>query len=368
MKRIVTLFFAAVLLVCCTKQKQTPELVQEGQPYVIEGQLTGLPGKGIMEVHNAWDGWTPLESGINRWLVLNQAKVKRGHFRIEGKIQEPTHVYLYYTYIKGLHVGTLQIRDFFLEPGTITVTGDAQDDMAQGVLGTPLNDAKAVLRQQLAEFPDKKVELLTDAVMRGDALALYIMEHDGIRELPKQQLLQGMDALSSPLQQMDLARRLRQDIEQYALVAPAKDGSDENPPYIDILLPEPDGTPLSLKSVIETPGTRYVLLDFWATWCDPCVEEIPNLVSAYREFHPKGFDIYSVSIDSNWDRWRNYVRDSEMAWHHVCDGKGNNTQAWQDYGAHQGIPLTILIDASTGRIIARNLRGDDLRESLDSLL
>ena len=52
----------------------------------------------------------------------------------------------------------------------------------------------------------------------------------------------------------------------------------------------------------------------------------------------------------------------------TCDGKGNNTQAWQDYGAHQGIPLTILIDASTGRIIARNLRGDGLRECLDSLL
>ena len=367
MKRIVILLFAVVLLVCCTKQEQAPEFVQEGQPYVIEGQLTGLPGKGIMEVHNAWDGWTPLESGINRWQVLNQAKVKRGHFRIEGKIQEPTYVYLYYTYIKGLHVGTLQIRDFFLEPGTITVTGDAGDDTS-GASGTPLNDAKAVLKKQLEEFPDRKVELLTDAAMRGDALALYTMEHDGIRTLPKQQLLQGMDALSSPLKQMDQARRLRQDIEQYDLTAPAKDGSAENPPYIDINLPEPDGTPLSLKSVLETPGTRYVLLDFWATWCDPCVEEIPNLVSAYREFHPKGFDIYSVSIDTNMDRWRNYVRNAEMAWHHVCDGNGNNTQAWQDYGAHQGIPLTILIDASTGRIIARNLRGDGLRECLDDLL
>ncbi len=318
MKRIV-LLFAALMTVCCSKQEQTPEFVQEGQPYVIEGQLTGLPGKGVMEVHNAWDGWTPLESGVNRWQVLNQAKVKRGHFRIEGKIQEPTYVFLYYTYIKGLHVGTLQIRDFFLEPGTITVTGDAGDDMS-GASGTPLNDAKAVLKKP------------------------------------------------SPLKQMDQARRLRQDIEQYDLTAPAKDGSGENPPYIDINLPEPDGTPLSLKSVLETPGTRYVLLDFWATWCDPCVEEIPNLVSAYREFHPKGFDIYSVSIDTNMDRWRNYVRNAEMAWHHVCDGNGNNTQAWQDYGAHQGIPLTILIDASTGRIIARNLRGEGLREFLDDLL
>ncbi|MCR5709702.1 MAG: AhpC/TSA family protein [Bacteroidales bacterium] len=367
MKRIV-LLLAAVLLVCCSKQEKAPERVQEGQPYVIEGQLTGLPGKGIMEVHNAWDGWTPLESGLNRWEILNEAKVKRGHFRIEGKIQEPTYVYLYYTYIKGLHMGTLQIRDFFLEPGTITVTGDADGDMAEGASGTPLNDAKAVLKKQLQEFPDREEELLTDAAMRGDAMALYTMEHFGIRTLPKQQLLQGMDALSGPLKQMDLARRLRQDIEQYELTAPAKDGSGENPLYIDINLPDPDGTPISLKSVIETPGTRYVLLDFWATWCDPCIEEIPNLVSVYREFHPKGFDILSISIDTNLDRWRDHVRNSEMAWHHVCDGKGNNTQAWQDYGAHQGIPLTVLIEASTGRIVARNLRGDGLRDCLSSLL
>lgn len=366
MKRIV-LLFAAFVMVCCTRQEQAPEMVQEGQPYVIEGQLTGLPGIGIMEVHNAWDGWTRLESGLNRWQILNKAKVKRGHFRIEGKIQEPTYVYLYYTYIKGLHVGTLQIRDFFLEPGTITVSGDAEDDM-EGASGTPLNDARAVLKKQLKEFPDRKVDLLTEAVMRGDALALYEIEHNGLNLLPERQLLKGLDALSVPLQQMDQARQLRQDIERYDKISPAKDGSGENPPYIDINLPDPDGAPLSLKSVIETPGIRYVLLDFWATWCGPCVEEIPNLVSVYHEFHHKGFDIYSVSIDSNLDRWRNYVRDSEMPWHHVCDGNANNTQAWQDYGAHQGIPLTILIDASTGRIIARDIRGDALRECLSSML
>ena len=69
MKRIV-LLFAAFVMVCCTRQEQAPEMVQEGQPYVIEGQLTGMPGIGIMEVHNAWDGWTRLESGLNRWQTL----------------------------------------------------------------------------------------------------------------------------------------------------------------------------------------------------------------------------------------------------------------------------------------------------------
>ncbi len=367
MKRIVLLFAACLLLVCCSKQETVPPQEQEGEPYVIEGQLTGLPGKGVMEVHNAWDGWTPLESGVNRWQILNHAKVKKGHFRIEGRIQEPTYVYLYYTYMKGLHVGEIQIRDFFLEPGTITLTGDAEKDYAQGVTGTPLNDALAALEKEMEEFPDREVELTAEAVMRGDALALYTIEYPGLKLLPEQQLLMGMDALPEPLQQMDHARQLRQDIEQYSRTSPAKDAAGENPVYIDVNLPDLDGTPLSLKSVVEAPGTRYVLLDFWATWCGPCVESIPDLVSLYRAYHTKGFDIYSVSLDGNMNRWRDYVRASEMTWHHVCDGNAANTQAWKEYRASEGIPLTILIDASTGQIIARDAPADKLREILDAL-
>lgn len=368
MKKIVLLFTAAVLLIACSRQGQGPEQAQEGEPYVIEGQVTGLPGKGIIEVHDAWDGWTPKESGANEWKVLNEAKVKDGHFRIEGKVKEPTHVYLYYSYIKGLHVGMMQVRDFFLEPGTITVVGDADADEGQGATGTPLNDAKAAARGKLnAAGPEEYLETLSELVGRGDALALYMIEHEGLETLPGEQLLQGLDALPAALQEMDLAKQLRERIVKYALTSPSKEASGENPPYIDIELPDPEGNALSLKSVVEKPGTKYVLIDFWATWCGPCREEIPGLVALYKDFHAKGFDIYSVSVDSKPDQWRNFVKDSEMTWHHVCDGKYVKTQAYQDY-AVDGIPETILVDASTGRIIARGLRSAALREKLSQLL
>ena len=367
MKRFVLLLFAALCLFGCSKQSQEPVAVQEGEPFVIEGELMGAPRHGVIELHDAWDGWTPVEPGINQWRVLGKAKVKDGHFRIEGRIKEPTHAYLYGYFLKGLKVRTMQLRDFILEPGTITVVGDAEDDMSAGANGTPLNDALAIVKQQLKDDPDNKVSLLTELVMRGDALALHMIETDGIDALPEQLLLQGLDALPASLQQMDRARQLRERIGKLALASPAKDAAGENPVYIDINMPDPDGNPLSLKSVVEMPGTRYVLLEFWATWCGPCLEEIPNLVSLYDDFHDKGFDIYSVSVDSKLNKWRAHVSSSDMTWHHVCDGNATGTKAYTDYSV-EGIPETVLIDASTGKIVARGERGDALREHLSHLL
>lgn len=183
MKRIVLLLIAALCVIGCSKQGKEPERVQEGEPYVIEGEISGVPRLGTVEIQDAWAGWTPLESGVNRWQVLGEAKVKNGHFRIEGRIKEPTHVYLYGFFLKGLKVRTMQLRDFFLEPGMITVVGNAEDDMFAGANGTPLNDALAVAKQQLKDDPDNRVALLSELVMRRDALALLMIETEGIDAL-----------------------------------------------------------------------------------------------------------------------------------------------------------------------------------------
>ena len=341
MKAHVFLWLLLLLLVGCSHQK--------GDTYRIEGELTGITGTGVMEVQDAWNGYK---------VVGKTADVSDGCFTIEGRIEYPTHVYLYFD---GAQTGSLQIRDFFLEPGTIRVVGDAERDMFEGATGTPLNELKNVVRHDLSSHPESSDERVNQLIHRKDAFALFAIDAYAVRRCPPEELLGILDSLPDYLQQTMRSTQLKNQLKQIALTSPSCH-------YIDIEQPDTDGNSLSLKSVVETQGTRYVLVDFWATWCGPCVEEIPTLVDLYGEYHNKGLDIYSVSFDGNKTRWINYVQEHNMMWHNVSElnGGGDKIKAWRDYGC-LGIPLTILIDASSGIIIARDLRGDALRERMKEL-
>lgn len=111
---------------------------------------------------------------------------------------------------------------------------------------------------------------------------------------------------------------------------------------------------------------KYVLIDFWATWCGPCHREIPNLKQAYNLYNSKGFEIYSVSLDENREKWLKTIEDKELSWVHVGDMLGWRNEAALAYNV-EAIPFTILLDKE-GKIIAKNLRGQDLEDKLKELL
>jgi thiol-disulfide isomerase/thioredoxin len=124
-----------------------------------------------------------------------------------------------------------------------------------------------------------------------------------------------------------------------------------------------DDKPISLKSL----RGKVVLVDFWASWCGPCRRENPNVVATYNQYKDKGFEILSVSLDSDKDRWLGAIQQDGLIWkNHVSDLKG-----WQNGVAAQyavtSIPQTLLLDRE-GKLIARNLRGEQLGEALKQLL
>ena len=123
-----------------------------------------------------------------------------------------------------------------------------------------------------------------------------------------------------------------------------------------------NGTPVKLSSF----RGKYVLVDFWASWCGPCRAENPNVVKAFNRFKDKNFTIVGVSLDNNRDRWVAAVKQDNLQWTQLSDLKGWSNEVAQQYNV-RAIPANFLIDPK-GRIIGRNLRGGDLEAKLEKVL
>jgi thiol-disulfide isomerase/thioredoxin len=131
----------------------------------------------------------------------------------------------------------------------------------------------------------------------------------------------------------------------------------------DFAQPGVDDKPISLKSL----RGKIVLIDFWASWCGPCRRENPNVVATYNKYKDKGFEVLSVSLDSDKERWLGAIQQDGLIWkNHISDLKGWQNGVAQQY-AVSSIPQTLLIDRD-GKLISRNLRGEQLGETLKQLL
>jgi thiol-disulfide isomerase/thioredoxin len=130
-------------------------------------------------------------------------------------------------------------------------------------------------------------------------------------------------------------------------------------PAPEISMNTPEDKPLALSSM----KGKVVLVDFWASWCGPCRAENPNVVKAYNKYKSKGFDVYSVSLDKDKDKWIAAIQKDGLAWqNHVCDFKSWQSPVVQLYNFN-GIPYNVLLDKN-GNIIGKSLRGEDLEKKL----
>lgn len=126
-----------------------------------------------------------------------------------------------------------------------------------------------------------------------------------------------------------------------------------------ISLNSPSGETINLDSF----KGKYVMIDFWASWCRPCRMENPNVLKAYNKYKTKGFEVYGISIDRDAEAWKGAIAQDHISWTQVLDADG---KVANQYGV-EGIPFTLLLDKE-GKIIAKNLRGDALEKKLEELL
>src|SRR5699024_10820666 len=165
-------------------------------------------------------------------------------------------------------------------------------------------------------------------------------------------------------------------IEKYPWLAEAKDIKENvnkelmaakkteiGAKFIDINQETPDGDKVSLFEVLK--GKKYVLVDYWASWCGPCRAENPKILEVYNEYKDQGFDVYAVSLDDKKERWIQAIEADNLPWHQVSDLKGWKNDASQYYNI-TAIPSNFLLDEE-GKIVAKNLRGDSLEKELKKL-
>nr|WP_319401576.1 TlpA disulfide reductase family protein [uncultured Carboxylicivirga sp.] len=199
---------------------------------------------------------------------------------------------------------------------------------------------------------DDKMAFVTENP--SSPVAAYVV-YDSYRHQPLEDIKEAIAKLNeaikaSPYYQMISERADKLETVAIGKVAP------------DFTLNDKEGNPFSLSSL----KGKYVLIDFWASWCGPCRRENPNVVKLYNEFKDKGFDILGVSLDEKKDAWEKAIEDDQLTWNHVSDLKGWKNEAAQLYGV-SSIPHTVLLDPE-GKIIAKNLRGEELHAKISELL
>ena len=349
----------------------TLQLPLLAQNYRIEGLIPGMEGE---LVYLGEDKKAPIDSAI----------ITQGKFVMENKLQEvkpmmlkigknkqyvlleENPIFVEYKVIPIEYKGKKFDRGQFLVKGApdqtlfqkmnqaltqemmtmlaISLSGEKKqnDEAFKDSLGVMFINAKNHTKQVFDSIVNNYKDSYVSAMIIND----HFSKNSSYEELESQ-----YNQLSDRVKNSSLGTKIRR-----TLATMRATGIGQVAP--DFTLPTPEGTELTLSSL----RGKCVLIDFWASWCGPCIRELPNIKKVYEKYHDKGFEVISISLDDKKNNWIKAIEKHQIPWLHVSSLQGWKCPVAKLYHV-TGVPTMYLLD-SEGRIITDNARGEALEKEV----